>query len=186
MQKKREEQNSSKKHKCLRTQTKHGKIVKISLLKEQICTLQKTNLQGRLGLKLHWKLHFIWWNSCHPNCSCASRRGCNMHTYTIVRKNKVFLKLFFAPLPFDYEIRMLVYTCSATCRLSRPDSLANGKSRRVENVENHRRDAAQQLNKCKQQDETERMGQIKTLHFHLRKTQMRHDISKCILLPRNA
>lgn len=58
-----------------------------------------------------------------------------MHTYTIVRKNKVFLKLFFAPLPFDYKIRMLVYTCSATCRLSRPDSLANGKSRRVENVE---------------------------------------------------
>lgn len=67
-----------------------------------------------------------------------------------------------APLPFNYEIQMLVYTCSATCRLWLVDSDA-WKMSKI---------------KCKQQDETERMGQIKTLHSHSRRTQMRHDIFK--------
>lgn len=97
-----------------------------------------------------------------------------VHTYTIVREEKVFLKLFFAPLPL--ECYFTPAQQPVVCRAQTPSQI--GK--------NHRRDAAQQLNKCKQQDETERMGQIKTLHFHLRKTQMRHDISKCILLLRNA
>lgn len=76
------------------------------------------------------------------------------HKHDTVRQIVSFLQnLFVPPLPFNYEMEMLVYTCSATCRLSRSDSAQMGKSRRVEekkkkNVENHK----QQLNKCKQQD----------------------------------